>query len=352
MTITYENVLDVLREVKVSGEQDLVSLGMVDGLKIENGDVFFAIRISMGSQEAMEHVRKLAEKSVASLPGAGRVIAILTSQRAPEKKTETGEHFKEIKAPEGVRHVIAVTSGKGGVGKSTVAANLALALAAQGLKVGLMDADVYGPSVPRLMGITGRGPESGEGEKIRPLEVYGIKVMSMGFLVNEDMPVIWRGPMVARAVNQFLYDVDWGRLDVLVVDMPPGTGDAQLTLAQRVPLSGAVIVSTPQDIALVDARKGLEMFRKVGVQILGMVENMSLFVCPKCGYESHIFGHGGARVQAEKLDCEFLGAIPLNMQIRQTSDLGTPVVVADPDSDYAAIFRQMAIRIIDRLEEV
>ncbi len=255
----------------------------------------------------------------------------------------------KVKISGEVKHVIAVASGKGGVGKSTVAANLALALETEGLKVGLMDADVYGPSVPRLMGITGNRLESGDNGKIKPLEVYGIKVMSMGFLINEETPMIWRGPMVAKAVRQFLYDVDWSELDVLVVDMPPGTGDAQLTLAQKVPLSGAVIVSTPQDIALVDARKGLEMFRKVGVPVLGMVENMSYFICPECGHESHIFGHDGAKKEAENIDCEFLGAIPLHREIRETSDLGTPVTVQDPESEYAKIFRDMAIKIIARL---
>jgi ATP-binding protein involved in chromosome partitioning len=244
--------------------------------------------------------------------------------------------------------IVAVASGKGGVGKSTTAVNLALGLQTLDLKVGLLDADIYGPSQPRMMGISGR-PSSPDGRRLLPMENYGIKVMSMGFMVPEDTPMIWRGPMVMSAINQMLRDVDWGELDVLVVDLPPGTGDAQLTMAQQVPLSGAVIVSTPQDIALLDARKGLNMFRKVDVPVLGIIENMSYFLCPHCGERSDIFSHGGARREAEKLGTDFLGEVPLDMAIRETSDDGRPIVVSQPDSAHAATYRAIAERVWQKL---
>jgi ATP-binding protein involved in chromosome partitioning len=248
----------------------------------------------------------------------------------------------------GVRSIVAVASGKGGVGKSTVTTNLALGLARLGLKVGVLDADIYGPSQPRMLGISGR-PTSPDGKRLNPMENYGIKCMSMGFLVAEDTPMIWRGPMVQSALQQMLRDVEWGELDILVVDMPPGTGDAQLTMAQQVPLTGAVIVSTPQDIALLDARKGLNMFRKVDVPVLGIVENMSVFVCPNCGHESHIFSHGGARREAERLGMEFLGEIPLHIEIRETSDSGRPVVVSRPEAPNAQVFCAIAARVWEKV---
>jgi ATP-binding protein involved in chromosome partitioning len=248
----------------------------------------------------------------------------------------------------GVRHIIAVASGKGGVGKSTTAVNLALGLAANGLATGLLDADIYGPSMPRMLGVTEK-PESADGKMLKPIEKYGLKTMSIGYIVNEDTPMIWRGPMVSSALEQMLRDVQWGDLDVLVVDMPPGTGDAQLTLAQRVALAGAVIVSTPQDIALVDARKGLNMFRKVAVPVLGIVENMSYFLCPHCGERSEIFGHGGAREEAEKLDVPFLGEVPLHLDIRTTSDSGNPIVVSKPDSPHAQVYKNVAGRVWKQL---
>ncbi|MGC2200686.1 MAG: Mrp/NBP35 family ATP-binding protein, partial [Stellaceae bacterium] len=241
-----------------------------------------------------------------------------------------------------------VASGKGGVGKSTVAANLALGLRANGLKVGVLDADIYGPSMPRMLGISGR-PRSRDGKTLIPMENYGLKCMSMGFLVAEDTPMIWRGPMVMSALQQMLREVEWGALDIMVVDMPPGTGDAQLTMAQQVPLAGAVIVSTPQDIALLDARKGLNMFKQVDVPVLGIVENMSYFLCPHCGGRSEIFSHGGAREEARRLGTEFLGEVPLDLKIRETSDGGTPITVADPDNPHAIVFRQMAARIWDKV---
>ncbi len=241
-----------------------------------------------------------------------------------------------------------VASGKGGVGKSTVAANLALGLQANGLRVGVLDADIYGPSMPRMLGISGR-PRSRDGKILIPMENYGLKCMSMGFLVPEDTPMIWRGPMVMSALQQMLREVEWGALDIMIVDMPPGTGDAQLTMAQQVPLAGAVIVSTPQDIALLDARKGLNMFRKVDVPVLGIVENMSYFLCPHCGGRSEIFSHGGARHEAERLGTEFLGEVPLDLRIRETSDAGTPITVSEPDNPHALVFRRMAARVWEKV---
>ncbi|WP_419539715.1 Mrp/NBP35 family ATP-binding protein [Methylobacterium oryzae] len=244
----------------------------------------------------------------------------------------------------GVRHIVAVASGKGGVGKSTTACNLALALQAQGLKVGLLDADIYGPSVPKLFGLSGK-PNVVDNKAMEPMIGYGLKVMSIGFLIEPETAMIWRGPMVQSAITQMLRDVLWGELDVLLVDMPPGTGDAQLTMAQATPLSGAVIVSTPQDLALIDARRGVTMFKKVAVPILGVIENMATFVCPNCGHASHIFGHGGARVEAQRLGVPFLGEVPLDMTIRETSDSGQPVVATDPDGPHAKVFRDIAAQL-------
>ena len=250
----------------------------------------------------------------------------------------------------GIKHMIAVASGKGGVGKSTTAVNLALGLQAIGLKTGILDADIYGPSQPRLLGLAGR-PQVAHGNTLRPMEAFGLKAMSMGFLVDEGTPIIWRGPMVVSALTQMLRDVDWGELDALVIDMPPGTGDVQLTMAQQVPLSGAIIVSTPQDLALIDARKGLNMFRQVDVPVLGIVENMSYFLCPKCGERSDIFGHGGAKLEAEKLGIPFLGGVPLHMDIRATSDEGQPIVASSPDSPHAQIYRDIAAKAWSELQD-
>ena len=303
-----------------------------------------------------------------ALPGVLSATAVMTSERqAPAPPRAPGGHSHShahggpgggpgakttggggrIDVP-GVKHIIAVASGKGGVGKSTTAVNLALGLAANGLTVGLLDADIYGPSMPRMLDVKEK-PESIDGKVLKPIERYGLKTMSIGYIVNEDTPMIWRGPMVSSALEQMLRDVQWGELDVLVVDMPPGTGDAQLTLAQRVALSGAVIVSTPQDIALIDARKGLAMFRKVAVPVLGIVENMSYFLCPKCGERSEIFGHGGARDEAAKLEVPFLGEIPLHLDIRTTSDSGHPIVVAQPDSAHSQAYRNIAGRVWKQL---
>ena len=325
---------------------DLVGLGMISGLTIKDGHVLFVIEVAPERGAKAEPLRREAERAVERLPGVLSVSAMLTAHRAaspsPPRPAAAQSGAKAL-VP-GVHAIVAVASGKGGVGKSTVAVNLALGLAALGLKVGILDADIYGPSQPRMMGIAGR-PQSPDGRRLLPMMNYGVKCMSMGFMIAEDTPMIWRGPMVMSALQQMLRDVEWGELDVLVVDMPPGTGDAQLTMAQQVPLAGAVIVSTPQDIALLDARKGLNMFRKVEVPVLGIVENMSFFVCPHCGERSEIFSHGGARREAERLGTDFLGEVPLDMAIRETSDGGRPITVSDPSSPHAAIFRAIAERV-------
>jgi ATP-binding protein involved in chromosome partitioning len=350
----------VLARLKTVNDPDrggnIVDLGMVSGLALRDGHVAFSIEVERTRAPKLEGLRQAAEKAVESLPGVLSVSAVLTAER-PANQSTGNQGKAPAAAPAaagrtqpakplvpGVRSIVAVASGKGGVGKSTTAVNLALALKVLGLKVGLLDADIYGPSQPRMMGISGR-PSSPDGRRLLPMENYGVKVMSMGFMVPEDTPMIWRGPMVMSAINQMLRDVEWGELDILVVDLPPGTGDAQLTMAQQVPLSGAVIVSTPQDIALLDARKGLNMFRKVDVPVLGIVENMSYFLCPHCGERSDIFSHGGARREAEKLGTEFLGEIPLDMAIRETSDGGTPIVVSQPESKHSATYRAIAERV-------
>ncbi|MEQ8354843.1 MAG: iron-sulfur cluster carrier protein ApbC [Kiloniellaceae bacterium] len=362
--INEATVMDALRAVKDPAKgEDIVALGMISGLVIKDGNIGFAIEVDPRQGAAMEPLRKAAEKAVHDLDGVTSVTAVLTAERAapqggPAQSSQAQAHSHPPagqasggpggnKIP-GIRSIVAVASGKGGVGKSTVTANLALGLAQLGLKVGVLDADIYGPSQPRMLGISGR-PTSPDGKTLDPMQNYGLKCMSMGFLVAEDTPMIWRGPMVQSALQQMLRDVDWGELDILVVDMPPGTGDAQLTMAQQVPLSGAVIVSTPQDIALLDARKGLNMFRKVDVPVLGIVENMSVFVCPNCGHESHIFSHGGAKREADKLGMEFLGEIPLDIEIRETSDSGRPVVVSNPDAPNAKAFCAIARRIWEKV---
>lgn len=331
-----EGVMDPVRG------HSLVALGMVSGVASKGGHVQFAIEIDPARAKSFEPIRKQAEAAVAALPGVLSVTAILTAEsKRAEQAAPAADNRRSAKGVAGVKHIVAVASGKGGVGKSTTAVNLALALQGLGLKIGMLDADVYGPSLPRMLGISGR-PTSEDGKTLNPMENFGMKAMSIGFLVAEDQPIVWRGPMVMGALQQMLNDVEWGELDVLVVDMPPGTGDAQLSMAQNVPLAGAVIVSTPQDIALLDARKGLNMFRKVDVPVLGIVENMSFYCCPNCGHEAHIFGHGGAKAEAEKLGCAFLGEVPLDIEIRETSDAGKPIVVSHPDSPHAKAFRDIA----------
>ncbi len=355
--VTDAQVLEALRTViDPDHAADIVSLGMVSGLTVRDNNVFFAIEVPPSRGAAAEPVRAAAAAAVDRVPGVVSVTAVLTAHRdspggaAPGAPGAPGGGRGRRQGPgalPGIGAVVAVASGKGGVGKSTTAANLALALRVNGLKVGLLDADIYGPSVPRLFAITDR--PVADGEKLRPVECQGLKVMSMGFLVEEDMPMIWRGPMVQTALQQMLRDVAWAEIDVLVVDLPPGTGDAQLTMAQQVPLAGAVIVSTPQDLALIDARKGLNMFRRVDVPVLGIIENMSYYQCPACGHRAEVFGHGGARAEAERLDLPFLGAVPLDIEIRVTSDAGLPIVAAQPDSAHAQVYREIARTVWDRL---
>jgi len=344
---TEQQITDALRTIRDPDRgTDIVSLGMVTGLVVKSGNVGFTIEVDPSRGAAMEPLRRAAEDAVRGLPGVLSVTAVLTAHRAapkPPPGPPPGQPPRQAAAallPE-VKAVVAVASGKGGVGKSTTAVNLALALAAGGRKVGILDADIFGPSLPTMLGIHDK-PTSPDGRRLIPIERYGLRCMSIGFMVPADTPMIWRGPMVMGALEQMLRDVEWGALDVLVVDMPPGTGDAQLTMAQRVPLAGAVIVSTPQDLSLIDARRGLNMFKKVDVPVLGIVENMSYFVCPHCGGRSDIFTHGGARREAAKLGVDFLGEIPLDMAIRETSDGGRPIVVSDPSSPHAAAYRAIA----------
>ena len=368
--VTENEVLEALKGVADPDRgSDIISLGMVSGLVVKDGNVGFSIEVDPERGPKLEPLRKVAEAAVGGVSGVLSVTAVLTAERAQGAEPAQGggghshdhghDHGHDQShgggAPQeaaplapGVKNIVAVASGKGGVGKSTTAINLALGLAAMGLRVGMLDADIYGPSQPRMMGVSGR-PDSPDGDKLEPMIGHGIKVMSMGFLVAEDTPMIWRGPMVMSALQQMLRDVNWGELDIMIVDMPPGTGDAQLTMAQQVPLAGAVIVSTPQDIALLDARKGLNMFRKVDVPVLGIIENMSYFTCPNCGHESHIFSHGGAHEEADRLGVEFLGEIPLDIDIRTTSDSGQPIVVSQPESDHAKVYRGIADRVWAKL---
>ena len=350
-------VLEQLKRVKgpdLTG--NIVDLGLVSEIVATDNKVFFSVTVPAERAEQLEPLREAAERAALSVEGVDKAGVVLT---AAKKGGETGNSAPPPQRPAqqsappkpagipGIGAIIAVASGKGGVGKSTTAVNLALALKANGLKVGILDADIYGPSMPRLLHISGR-PQSADGRTLKPMENFGVKVMSMGFLVDEDTPMIWRGPMVMSALNQMLKEVEWGELDVLVVDMPPGTGDAQLTMAQSVPLAGAVIVSTPQDLALIDARKGLNMFRRVEVPVLGIVENMSYFICPDCGSRHDIFGHGGAEKEAERLGVPFLGGIPLAMQIRETSDAGEPIVVSEPNGPHAQAYRDIAKTVWER----
>jgi len=374
---TSEQVLDRLRGVKAPDlNGNIVDRGLVSEVLVKDGKVMFSIAVPAADARRLEPLRQAAEKVVREIDGVKGVLAVLTaekqasSNKAPPPRPAQQAHShaghshathahatpgqaaprpQKVGVP-GVGAIVAVASGKGGVGKSTTAVNLALGLNANGLSVGILDADIYGPSMPRLLGISGR-PQTVSGRTMRPMEGWGLKVMSMGFLVEEDTPMIWRGPMVMSALTQMLREVEWGELDVMVVDMPPGTGDAQLTMAQQVPLAGAVIVSTPQDLALIDARKGLKMFKRVEVPVLGIVENMSYFVCSNCGTRHDIFGHGGARSEAARIGVPFLGEVPLDIAIRQTSDAGRPVVATQPDGPHARAFRDIAANVWRRVEE-
>jgi ATP-binding protein involved in chromosome partitioning len=331
--------------------QDVVAAGMVQGLVVRDGMVHFALQVAREAAAAMEPVRAAAEAAARAVPGVISATAVLTAHRAEAAPAARPAAPRGPAGPgpmllSDVRAIIAVASGKGGVGKSTTAVNLAVALAADGLKVGLLDADIYGPSLPQMLGTRER-PRS-EGQRITPLSRWGLKAMSIGFLVEEETPMIWRGPMVMGALEQMMGQVAWGPLDVMIVDMPPGTGDAQLTMSQRVPLAGAVIVSTPQDVALLDARRGVRMFEKVNVPVLGLIENMSFFCCPNCNHRSDIFSHGGAKREAERLGVEFLGELPLKLEIRELADAGTPIVMARPDSDEAQTYRRIARRVWEK----
>ncbi|WP_295849298.1 iron-sulfur cluster carrier protein ApbC [Tardiphaga sp.] len=373
MSVSKQQVLDGLAKVNSPRGVPLLHANVLSEISVSDGKVLFSINVEASEARAWEGVRAQAEAAVRAIPGVTGAMVALTAERkagvapAPATAGHAGHSHgvqpvsahrppanpagspmsRQAEIP-GVTAVIAVASGKGGVGKSTTSLNLALALRDLGLRVGLLDADIYGPSVPRLTGIRDK-PTLDDNKKMIPIAKFGLSIMSIGFLVEEETAMIWRGPMVMSAITQMLRDVAWGTLDVLVVDMPPGTGDAQLTLAQNVPLKGAVIVSTPQDLALIDARRGLAMFSKVNVPVLGIIENMSYFQCPECGTRSDIFGHGGARHEAERLGVPFLGEVPLHMSIRAMSDAGTPVVASEPDGPHAAIYRAIAALVRDQL---
>jgi len=375
-----DEVLAKLAAIAAPDGRPLPATGTLSEIVASGGKVFFSITVDAAQVRTWEHVRASAERAVRSIPGVQSAMVALTGERtggggaasappprpgaapgaARPAQTAAGRphgHGPQGHGPQpagpagipGVGSIIAVASGKGGVGKSTVAINLALALRDLGLNVGVLDADIYGPSLPKLLAIKER-PQTAGGTRLKPIVRHGMPVMSIGFLVEEETPMIWRGPMVMSALTQMLREVDWGNLDVLVVDMPPGTGDAQLTMAQQVPLKGAVIVSTPQDLALIDARRGIAMFRRVNVPVLGIVENMSTFICPHCGTRSDIFGHGGARHEAERLGVPFLGEVPLALEIRETSDAGLPLVASAPDGPHAQAFRAIALRVREALQ--
>ena len=363
MPVTKDDVLAALNKVAAPDGSPLPKSATLSDIVASDGKVFFSITVDAAVVQAWEPVRKRAEEAVKAIPGVQSAMIALTAERkggaapaarppqgAPAAARPAHAHGQQ-QGPQGVpgvTSIIAVASGKGGVGKSTTAINLALALRDLGMKVGVLDADIYGPSLPKLLAIKEK-PETVGGTRLKPIERYGLTVMSIGFLIEEETPMIWRGPMVMSALTQMLREVEWGTLDVMVVDMPPGTGDAQLTMAQQVPLKGSVIVSTPQDLALIDARRGIAMFKRVNVPVLGIVENMSMFICPKCGTRSDIFGHGGARHEAERLGVPFLGEIPLEMSIRETSDAGLPIVATQPDSASAAAYRAIAAKVRDQL---
>ncbi|SFO84695.1 Mrp/NBP35 family ATP-binding protein [Tranquillimonas alkanivorans] len=350
MTATREDILAALKGVAdpISGT-DIVSAGMVRALTVNDGAVRFVLEVNPQAAERMEPVRAEAEAKAKAVPGVSSVSAVMTAHSAkapPELKPQRKAEPQGPQKLPGIDRIVAIASGKGGVGKSTVSANLACALAAEGRRVGLLDADVYGPSQPRMLGVSGR-PASPDGKTILPMRNHGVTMMSIGLMTNEGQAVVWRGPMLMGALQQMMNQVQWGALDVLLVDLPPGTGDVQMTLSQKAEVSGAIIVSTPQDVALIDARKGVDMFNQLKVPILGMIENMSTHICSKCGHEEHVFGHGGVATEAEKLGVPLLAEIPLHLDIRLASDGGAPIVVSKPDSPQAQAFRQVARRLVE-----
>ena len=361
MAVTKDQVLTALAKVPSPNGVALPDARVLSDVVVSDGKVFFSLTVDAAAVKAWEPVRKAAEDAVRAISGVQSALVALTAERSgasgSRPQQPVGQSAPRAAHPAdkvqpgipGVDAVIAVASGKGGVGKSTTAVNLALGLRDLGLKVGMLDADIYGPSLPKLLAIREK-PQTIGGTRLKPIERYGLTVMSIGFLIDEETPMIWRGPMVMSAITQMLREVEWGKLDVMVVDMPPGTGDAQLTMAQQVPLKGAVIVSTPQDLALIDARRGVAMFKRVNVPVLGVVENMSYFLCPSCGTRSDIFGHGGARQEAERLGVPFLGEVPLHMTIREKSDSGLPVVATEPDGPHAKIYREIAAKVRDQIK--
>ena len=371
-SVTKDQVLAALADVlDPDSGQNVVASGLISGVVVRDGNVGFALEVDPDQGAAKEPLRKACETAVERLSGVLSVTAVLTAERPAGGQAgghaqghahgHAGVHSHghsrggqaQARAPQAdqllprVKSVIAIASGKGGVGKSTTAVNIATAMAAQNVRVGLLDCDIYGPSIPRMLNLSGQ-PEMVSERTLRPMANYGIKCMSIGFLVAEDTAMIWRGPMVMQALEQMMRDVEWGELDVLLCDLPPGTGDAQLTMAQRVPLTGAVIVSTPQDIALLDVSRGINMFQQVNVPIFGVVENMSYYVCPECGHRAELFHHGGARETARRLGVDFLGEIPLDISIRTTSDAGRPIVVTQPESPHAESYRQIAAGLVDK----
>ncbi|MEY3201711.1 MAG: hypothetical protein RIR70_1261 [Pseudomonadota bacterium] len=345
MSLTQDTLQAALKTViDPNTGRDLISTRSARNIRIEGNDVSLEIELGYPAQSQFDLIRRLVIDALRALPGVGNVSVSVT-QKIVAHAVQRG-----VKLMPGVKNIIAVASGKGGVGKSTTAVNLALALAQEGATVGLLDADIYGPSQPTMLGISAR-PESVDGKTIEPIEAHGIQAMSIGFLINEDTPMVWRGPMATQALTQLLGETNWRDVDYLIIDMPPGTGDIQLTLSQKVPVTGAVIVTTPQDIALLDAKKGLKMFEKVGVPILGIVENMAIHVCSQCGHEEHVFGEGGGAKMAAEYGTEMLGALPLDINIRQEADAGRPTVVASPDSRVAEIYRAIARRVAVKVAE-
>ncbi|MEO1138527.1 MAG: iron-sulfur cluster carrier protein ApbC [Pseudomonadota bacterium] len=350
MSVTRESVLAALKTVNdpVSGD-DIVSAGVTRGLNVEGGTVRFVLEIDPAKAEIYESARAACEVAVQGLDGVAEVSAVLTAHSTkappPDLKPQRKAEPTGPQSVPGVDHIIAIASGKGGVGKSTVSANLACALAAEGRRVGLLDADVYGPSQPRMLGVSGR-PASPDGKTILPMRNHGVTMMSLGLMTNEDQAVVWRGPMLMGALQQMLMQVQWGALDCLLVDLPPGTGDVQMTLAQKATVDGAIVVSTPQDVALLDARKGIDMFNQLNVPVLGMIENMSTHICSNCGHEEHVFGHGGVKAEAEKMGVPLLAEVPLHIDIRLAADSGAPIVVSKPDAAQSQAFRDIARHLI------